>query len=279
MNAQPNKSVQSADLVIVQTDQDNVGVINTATKSTDVTKQSTRTNYKQTELKQKTIIPEKNTKKAVSVKKATYKKRALTLQKDSQEKIRQAVGLYHAGNFNQSSEALHKIANSKRHQSEYRVQARELNARIIELNNYYEAGNTAFSSNNKEQAFVNWEKLLNQHKAYFPKTQSFYIGEIKNKVATAYEQSGNQAYVNEEWKKAYQNWRKAVAIRPKEAIQKSINLMDAEIRELYRTGYRYETVNISRAVEYWESVMQKAPRDHDYYIKAAAKIQWYKNRR
>jgi pSer/pThr/pTyr-binding forkhead associated (FHA) protein len=285
MSTDPDKPVQPEKSTVAESDQDNKAVTNIATKSTDATIKTTKTNnqvrtdYKLTDLKKKTIAAEKSTKKTVSVKKPTYQKRALTLQKDSQEKIRQAVNLYHAGNFNQSSDTLHKIANSKRHQSEYRVQAKELNARIIELNNYYETGNTAFASNNKEEAFDNWEKLLNQHKAYFPTTQSFYVGEIKDKVATEYEQSGNQAYVKEEWKKAYQNWRKAVAIRPKEDIQKSINLMDAEIRELYRTGYRYETVNISRAMEYWESVMQKAPRDHDYYIKAAAKIQWYKNRR
>ncbi len=218
-------------------------------------------------------------KKTTPINKLNKQKRLVFEHRNSQEKIHKAINYYHEGDFLHSRKALNKIANNKRHQSEYRVQAKKLQANISELNNYYESGNKAFANNNKEEAFVYWEQLLNKHNRYFPTRQSHYTNEIKDKVAVEYEQRGNDAYVNEQWSTAYQNWKNALAIRPREETQQSVNLMDAEIRELYRTGYRYETVNISRALEYWEALLQKAPRDHEYYIKAAAKMQWYRNRR
>ncbi len=205
--------------------------------------------------------------------------RLLIEQSNSQQEISSSLNLYHAGRFGESHVGLMAIESNKRHHPEFRLQASKLREQITELNGYYETGNNAFAANSKNEAFESWEKLLTTHKRYFPAKQSYYVEEIKDKVASEYEQRGNQAYVNEEWKKAYSNWNNAIAIRPKEAIETSISLMDAEIRDLYRTGYRYETANISRAVEYWEKVVQKAPNGHEYYIKAAAKLQWYQNRR
>jgi len=228
--------------------------------------------------RQKTQAANKpNPKSSLSSTHVSQKKRLIERQ-NSEEKIRNAINLYHTGHFPQSIDALIEIETNKRHEPEYRLQAKKLNARIVELNNYYESGNKVFARDSKDEAFQYWEQLLSKHKLYFPEQQSHYVDEIKDKVAAEYERRGNQAYVKEQWNEAYTNWKNALSIRPREETQASVNLMDAEIKDLYRTGYRFETVNISRALEYWETLLQKAPRDHEYYIKAAAKIQWYKSR-
>ncbi len=195
--------------------------------------------------------------------------------KKSKQLIIDAMDLFHTGHFAKASKALTEISNYKRHSSEYRAQARQLNLQIMELNTYYLQGKQALANNNEDEVFLNWQKLLSKNKQYFPNRGSSYISEIKLKVAGKFEQSGNEAYVNKEWEKAYQYWKNSIIIRPKESIQQAIKLMDEEIKELYLTGYRYETVDINRSLDYWNKLINKAPRDHQYYTKAAAKIQRY----
>jgi len=218
-------------------------------------------------------------KKAISkvVKKTSLKNKVLYAYKSSKVEIQNAVNLYHAGRYDESIQLLANIKENKRHQSEFRVQASDMKLKISELFDLYKKGTHAYDANNKDEAFILWVKLLNQHKVYFPKNEGFYTNEIKELVASEYENRGNNAYVKEKWSNAYANWRNSLAMRPKSSVQKSIKMMDAEIKELYRTGYRYETVNIIRALDYWKLLIKKAPADHEYYIKANAKIKWYEN--
>lgn len=270
---------QAAVVAAVETKPSNVSAKKPSEKTADNNDSSTKGDSKLAAFTQKEVAKPVKPTKTVVTKKTTSKKKWLIERENTLASLDKAMALYHTGDYMQGSQALKDIVGNKRHQPEYRLQADDLNKKISELNGYYESGNKSFAENNKDEAFLYWEKLLKQHQKYFPESKSYYADDIKGKVAAEYEQRGNAAYVNEQWQAAYKNWKNAVAITPREAIQKSINMMDAEIRELYRTGYRYETVNISRAVEFWESVLHKAPSDHEYYIKAAAKLKWYQSRR
>ncbi len=193
----------------------------------------------------------------------------------SDKRLANAKSLYLSGRYNKSIQILDDITTNKRYRPDYRVIADNLKNRLTLLNSYYQNGNQAYESDDKDEAFVQWAKLLKQHKKLFPNKESFYTHKISSIVATEYELRGNQAYTKNKWGAAYHNWVNSVNIRPKSSVQQSINLMDSELKQLYRTGYRYETVNIKRALEYWKTLVKKAPKDHEYYIKAAAKIKWY----
>ena len=99
--------------------------------------------------------------------------------------------------------------------------------------------------------------------------------QVKKTVAKEYEQRGNTAYANEEWPEAYRNWEKSNKLISKPAIAKALKFMDADIKRIYLTAYRFETVNLNKAKEYWKQVLDKSPRTHPYHIKANAKLQWY----
>lgn len=193
----------------------------------------------------------------------------------SEKMLADAKKQYLAGRYNKSIQILDNIISSKRYRADYRVISGDLKNELVRLYGYYQNGNRAYEKGDKDKAFIHWTKLLKQHKKYFAQKESFYTKKINDIVATEYEMRGNKAYADDEWGDAYHNWANSIAIRPKTSIQRSISLMDAELKELYRTGYRYETVNIDRALEYWKALLKKAPRDHEYYIKAAAKIKWY----
>jgi len=209
--------------------------------------------------------------------KPSLKRVVLYEHTSSKQKIKNAEKLYHQGKYKESIKALGDIANSKRHLPEYRVIATSIQENINELYALYENGNTSYKNNDKDQAFADWVKLLNNHNLYYPNQDNYFTAKINDIVAGEYEERGNHAYAKNEWRQAYKHWQNSLAIRPKSSVEKSLSLMDAEIKQLYRTGYRYETVNISRAIDYWEALLKKAPRDHEYHIKAAAKVKWYAN--
>jgi len=219
----------------------------------------------------------KNHRQQLNIKQQSLKKMILFEHANSKNSIIEAKNSYLEGKYAKSVELLSAVEANRRHQAEYRVTANQLRHQIIELNSYFVKGNAAYAKNDKNEAFNQWGQLLKQHRVYFNKSESFYTTKLNTIVASEYEDRGNKAYVNQDWKIAYKNWKNSVSIRPKSSVEKSIQLMDAEIKQLYRTGYRYETVNIERAIEYWKSLVNKAPSDHEYYIKAAAKLRWYES--
>ena len=224
--------------------------------------------------KKKVVAKRKSTK---ATNKRSLKKAILFEYRNSKALIKNAENLYHSGRYAESVDLLTSIEKNKRHHSEFRVNALDIKVKIKELYDYYINGTKAFDGGQKDEAFTYWVQLLNKHKVYFPNKNGFYTNRIKELVASEYETRGNNAFVKEKWSSAYSNWKNSLAMRPKSAVQKSVQMMDAEIKELYRTGYRYETVNIARALDYWNALVKKAPADHEYYIKATAKINWYKN--
>jgi len=228
---------------------------------------------------QKKTPVRKKYKPIVVVNKKSLRDKVLFERDNAKKKILKAQVLYYSGHYDESINTLTTIETSKRYPAQFRVSARDYKNKINELNAYYKNGYTAYHNDDKDEAFIFWVKLLSKHKTYFPDKESFYADEISLLVAKEFEERGNQAYTEQNWKEAYANWKNSVAISPKSSVEQSIKLMDDEIRHLYRTGYRYETVNISRAVEYWKELKEKAPEDHEYYLKASAKINWYESKR
>ena len=100
-------------------------------------------------------------------------------------------------------------------------------------------------------------------------------GEVEIKVAAEYERMGSAAYMDARWHDAYHYWYNALRINPNSRVSGSFNSMITNARDVYRDAYRLETVDIERAKQLWEKVLILVPRENEYYVKAAAKLEWY----
>lgn len=195
-------------------------------------------------------------------------------RRTSQQKLEEAQSLYLGGNYKISARKLKSMAVSSKHRSEYRNQAKSLNRKISELYKLYISGQSDYAINNKKQAFKTWADFLKKERAYLPNQISQYSRNVKNTVAIEYEKKGRLAYNENDWKNAYRYWRSAVKMRAKQEIQNAIRLMDSELAILYSKGNDLVKTNKPKAMAYWSNLVDKAPIDHEFYIKAKAKLRW-----
>ncbi len=206
--------------------------------------------------------------KPAPVKYSSYSKQT------SIKKLDEARSLYLSGNYKLGERKLNSMASSSRHSSAYRNKARTLKRQISDSHKLYLKGQSEYAIRNKNQAFKTWTEFLKKERALFPHQTSQYSKNVKSTVALEYESKGRKAYDDNDWKNAYRYWRSAVKMRPKYEIQNAIKLMDSELAMLYSKGNDLVRTNKPKAMAYWSNLLDKAPIDHEYYIKAQAKLRW-----
>jgi len=196
----------------------------------------------------------------------------------AQKTLNNAVNLYHKGNYDQSIMLLSKISKNTRFNIKVRKQSKRLIQQINELNQSYLQTLVFFENQNKHTALESGEQFLNKYTQYFELTENSFVQKIKNNLATEYERQGTQLYSDGNTAKAYQYLKKAHVLKASLTTNSLLKQMDTTFKNHYRTGYRFETVNLTRSLEYWNQLLTMAPVDHPYYLKAAAKIKRYQHK-
>ena len=71
------------------------------------------------------------------------------------------------------------------------------------------------------------------------------------------------------------NWKKAVELGDSVSAGIAIDSINAKSRQLYRKALRLEYVDIQKAKQLWQEVVQLVPSGTEYYTKASSKLAWY----
>ena len=198
-------------------------------------------------------------------------------ERKSRQLLEEAKALYLKGDEGSADDILQEMMRNTGHRAEYRQQAAELDKKLASLYASYSQGKQYFANSNKDGAFQSWIEMLKNERLIFSDLRSIYSQRVMDIVVREYEKRGNEAYAQDRPVDAYRNWKAAVQINPTSKARKSMEMMDADLQEIYRNGYRYETVDIRKAIKYWREVTEKAPAEHEYYIKAMAKLRWYEH--
>jgi len=189
-----------------------------------------------------------------------------------------AVNLYHKGKYDQSIILLKKISKNTRFNIKVRKHSKRLIQQIDELNHSFLQTLDFFENQNKHEALEGGEQFLNKYTQYFDLTENAFVQQIKNSLSTEYERQGAQLYSEGNTAKAYQHLKKAHVIKASQTTSSLLDKMDQTFKIQYRSGYRFETVNITRSLEYWNQLLTMAPTNHPYYQKAAEKIKRYQHK-
>lgn len=189
-------------------------------------------------------------------------------------KLGNAKALYLGGNYHASNRELKSIQNSSRHRQQYRNQARKTREQFSSLYTLYSRGKTEYARKNKPKAFKTWTAFLKKERSILKGRSSLYTRNVKKTVALEYEEKGRQAYMRDDWRSAFRYWKSSLKMRPNPSITNVMQKMDAEIASLYAKGSQLEKSNKPEAIKYWTEVVNKAPDNQKYYIKAKAKLRW-----
>jgi len=195
----------------------------------------------------------------------------------SQIKLDNARGLYLGGDYYSSIRELKSIYNSSRHRQEYRSKARTMRDQFSNLYALYSQGKSEYARHTKPKAFKTWASYLKKERALLQGRTSQYTRNVKKTVALEYEEKGRQAYMRDDWRSAFRYWKSSLKMRPNPSIDNVMKQMETEIASLYASGSKLEKTNKPEAIKYWTKVVNKAPDNHEYHIKAKAKLRWLTN--
>lgn len=144
-----------------------------------------------------------------------------------------------------------------------------------DLHSQYLAAQSAYTSGDKERAFVLWTQFMDNESRLFSGKRSTYSKSISARVVDEYVDLGNEAARAGDNLKAYKMWSKAVELGDNVAARIAIDNANNKGMQLYRQALRLEYVNTSKAKALWQEVTQILPPGTEYHTKASAKLAWY----
>lgn len=193
----------------------------------------------------------------------------------SKAMIDQARADYLDGNAEAAFASLGEMAVSKRHRAAERQQAKQLLEALEQSHRHYLAGEAAYASERRDEAFAAWQRFLESENALLLARRSAYARRVDDSVFGEYLAIAEQARREGDHHTAYRYWQRAAAIRPDSEAAVALASLEGEARNLYREGYRKETVNLSQARDHWQRVLSMVPPGSEYHTKARAKLRWY----
>ena len=201
-------------------------------------------------------------------------KRSISSER-SREQILDARAQYLDGEADQAFTALDAIIDSNRYRAAYRDEASQLKNQLTESYALYTSGQQAFDRDQKDQAFIDWQKFLASENAMLLPQKSRYAEDVNEHVFSEYIAIADAADDQSDYHKAYQYWQRAAAIKPDSEASIELAALDQRARTLYRDGYRKETINLTQARTAWQKVLTVVPPGTEYHTKARAKLRWY----
>ncbi|MCK4400805.1 FHA domain-containing protein [bacterium] len=191
----------------------------------------------------------------------------------------QAKKLYQKGSASQAVELMQKVLDVNRDYTE----AQEFLDKVKNVTQAFNKGMSFSSSQQLMKAVDEWRQVL----ALEQDRDNFYHAEAVQYIKTVrpyliktlhqHMEKGRNFVQEEKFKAALLEFQFVLTVEPdhKEAL-KNINELQVHIkekaRELYIQGYTLKDININRAVKKWKQVLEIAPPDDEYYIKAKKQI-------
>jgi len=189
--------------------------------------------------------------------------------------VKQSVDGYMKGNALATIEKLQKVAGDRQISQSVRNRANASINKIKPLFEQYQAADAAYKEGRKDEAFNQWVSFLSNEKKTFKKASSVYAGEVSNRVADEYIARVKAAQDEGRHHDAYRLLQAAAKTKSAERAKILLSGLDAQGKQLYRKGMRYEFVNSEKAQNYWREVTQLLPPTAEYHTKASAKLSWY----
>ena len=193
----------------------------------------------------------------------------------AQEKLEQARMTYLKGDAERALAELKDIERSTRYPSGIRSQSAALRSDIEALYSRYTNGKALLSQGDKDQAYAEWSQLLKSEALLFQYGKSVYALEVRDQVLEEYHLMGKQAQAQGDLHDAYNYWYRAAQISDTSKAANELNAIDSKAKQLFREGYRLETVNLEKAKQHWQEVVKMIPPGLEYHTRASAKLHWY----
>ncbi len=194
---------------------------------------------------------------------------------DGDRRLERAKSRYLDGAYEEARRMLDEVVGSNRYPARDRSRARRVREDLERLATAYRTGLASWDAGRVEEGFEAWVGFLRSEARILPGRHSRWAKEVRERVVAELSRRGRQASEAGREHDAYRYWLQAERIDPESEGAHLRAEREREAQALYRRGYRQETVNLKRALEYWNQVVRLVPPDSEYHIKAAAKIRWY----
>ncbi|MEO1575022.1 MAG: hypothetical protein AAFU65_08700, partial [Pseudomonadota bacterium] len=186
-----------------------------------------------------------------------------------------ALQMYLDGDSPNAIRRLGIMSRSLRNQKQFRDEAAVLQQQVQALVKNYEQGQSALDRGDRTEAAASWARFLRDEAELFGGSTSVYAKRISRVVAEQYVRDGDQANADGRFHDAYRFWTKALQYEPDGAARDSLAQLELKGQELFREGYRLESVSIERAKALWTEVTNLLPPGTEYHTKARAKLRWH----
>ncbi|MFK8017158.1 MAG: FHA domain-containing protein [Gammaproteobacteria bacterium] len=189
--------------------------------------------------------------------------------------IDKSLEMYLNGDSDNAIRRLGILSRSQRNQRQFRDEALRLQQQVAGLVDNYEQGQSALDRGDRTDAASSWARFLREEGVLFGNRKSVYANRISQVVADQYIRDGDAANAEGRFHDAHRAWSKALQYEPGSVARDSLARLQTRAQELYREGYRLESVNIERAKALWREVITLLPPGTEYHTKARAKLRWH----
>lgn len=186
-----------------------------------------------------------------------------------------ALQMYLDGDSENAIRRLGIMSRSLRNQRQFREEAAGLQLQIEALVDNYKQGQSALDRGDRAAAAGAWARFLRDEAQLFGDSTSVFAKRIGRVVAEQYIRDGDKANAEGRFHDAYLSWTKALQYEPDGVAKESLERLKQRAQELYREGYRLESVNLERAMAIWVEVTELLPPGTEYHTKARAKLRWH----
>jgi tetratricopeptide (TPR) repeat protein len=193
----------------------------------------------------------------------------------SRQYIDSALQMYLDGDSENAIRRLGIMSRSLRNQKQFRDEAAGLQIQVEALVNNYKQGQSALDRGDRAEAAGAWARFLRDEAQLFGDSTSVFAKRIGRVVAEQYIRDGDKANAEGRFHDAYLSWTKALKYDPDGVAKESLERLEQRAQELYREGYRLESVNLERAMTIWVEVTELLPPGTEYHTKARAKLRWH----
>ncbi|MEE9412271.1 MAG: FHA domain-containing protein [Methylococcales bacterium] len=193
----------------------------------------------------------------------------------AQSLINDARQLYQEGQVSKAISLLGGLSISSKISVKSQNQAANLETEITALENNYHKGKQSYSKGDKKQAWVIWKKFLHAENNLQLPAKSKYALAIQQHVMEESLTRGN-ALEKTDSKAAYRHLQRAALLNTESQVSKISTALEAKVRDIYSKGTQLERTNLTKAIDYWHQVTKIAPPSNEHYIKAKAKLRFYK---
>ena len=153
--------------------------------------------------------------------------------------------------------------------------ARAARADLVALDTLYREGEAAYARGEPEAAARIWLRLVETERERLGAASSARVAQVRARIAAHFAERARAAEADGRMRDAWRLWRRAAALDPEGEGGEGLARLREAARRLYREGYRYETVDLARAREAWRRLIEMAPPDDPYRIKAEARLAWH----